>query len=164
MGNGINNVRLLRAASAEIEDGVARSCDAVLVDPPRAGLDNETRNYVAAFDHIIYISCNPVALVNDLRFLGSSFEVVSLAFFDMFPYTTHAECAVRVRRRSRAGERWLWLRDARVILPLQKIGLKLFPQSFSIRMLVVASVTSVACSLACMLARSQLTKNIVQCR
>jgi len=70
----------------------------ILVDPPRAGLDDETREYVAKFDQILYISCNPLALKQDLGRLGEGFEVVALAVFDMFPYTTHVECAVRIRR------------------------------------------------------------------
>ena len=32
---------------------------AVLVDPPRAGLDATTLDLVAGYDHIVYISCNP---------------------------------------------------------------------------------------------------------
>lgn len=47
---------------------------------------------------ILYISCNPEALASDLEYLRG-FEVVSLAIFDMFPYTTHVECVVRLRRK-----------------------------------------------------------------
>ncbi|CAE8617653.1 unnamed protein product [Polarella glacialis] len=101
--NHIRNVRLLRAPSAATDATAAAACHAVLVDPPRSGLDDETRTLVAGFDHLLYISCNPAALAEDLRFLGPDFEVLKLALFDMFPYTTHAECAVRVRRRVR---RW----------------------------------------------------------
>ena len=47
---------------------------------------------------ILYISCNPMALASDLEYLRG-FQVVSLAIFDMFPYTTHVECAVRLQRK-----------------------------------------------------------------
>lgn len=39
---------------------------AVLVDPPRCGLDATTLALVGEFEYIIYISCNPVALQRDL--------------------------------------------------------------------------------------------------
>lgn len=104
--NGIQNVRLVRAAGA---DAVKASQDsgelsaavapALLVDPPRAGLDPLTRQWAAGFEHILYISCNPDALAEDLRLL-SSHETVSFAVFDMFPYTSHAECAVHLQRRT----------------------------------------------------------------
>merc|ERR1712154_588637 len=47
--NGISNVRLVRSPSAKAEQ---HGASAVLVDPPRAGLDDETRQLVANFDHI----------------------------------------------------------------------------------------------------------------
>jgi len=115
--NGVGNVQLVRAASALAQGHVAGALgepfpQAVLVDPPRAGLDDETRALVAGFEHVLYISCNPGALAGDILVLSVSHDVVALAIFDMFPYTTHAECAVRLRRRRqcrRGTARW-WRR------------------------------------------------------
>ena len=39
----------------------------VLVDPPRGGLDADTRQLLRGFDRIIYISCCPASLVRDLK-------------------------------------------------------------------------------------------------
>jgi tRNA/tmRNA/rRNA uracil-C5-methylase (TrmA/RlmC/RlmD family) len=39
---------------------------AVLVDPPRCGLDSLTLSLVASYDHVIYISCCPDSLMRDL--------------------------------------------------------------------------------------------------
>mmetsp|Transcript_123828 Transcript_123828/g.361550 ORF Transcript_123828/g.361550 Transcript_123828/m.361550 type:complete len:460 (+) Transcript_123828:62-1441(+) len=101
--NGIQNVRLVRAPSAMAEESAAyisrsssSAAQAVLVDPPRSGLDDETREIAARFANILYISCNPDALARDLNILQCSHRTVSFAVFDMFPYTTHAECAVRL--------------------------------------------------------------------
>lgn len=41
--------------------------DMVLVDPPRCGLDEQTRAMIKLYDYIVYISCNPVALRDDLE-------------------------------------------------------------------------------------------------
>lgn len=60
-----------RTARIEHEHGVAMTdytFGAVLVDPPRAGLDATTLSLVTGFDHIIYISCNPtVALAEQAK-------------------------------------------------------------------------------------------------
>ncbi|RTY79505.1 hypothetical protein EKL28_18055, partial [Staphylococcus aureus] len=36
--------------------------DTVFVDPPRAGIDDETLKLLQRFERIIYISCNPDTL------------------------------------------------------------------------------------------------------
>ncbi|MBR9805224.1 tRNA (uridine(54)-C5)-methyltransferase TrmA [bacterium] len=71
----------------------------VFVDPPRAGLDQTTLDLVAQFDHIIYISCNPVTLAENLQTLNLSHSIDAFALFDQFPYTEHCECGVSLRRR-----------------------------------------------------------------
>ncbi len=50
----------------------------VLVDPPRAGLDPTTLQAVSNYDHIIYISCNPNALLENLS------KVYLSIYFDYF--------------------------------------------------------------------------------
>ncbi|CAE7473407.1 trmA, partial [Symbiodinium necroappetens] len=88
--NNITNAKIFRMSSESIDESIFAGCDVILVDPPRAGLDATARQCVAKFDQILYISCNPLALKGDIKSLGEGFEVVALAIFDMFPYTTHA--------------------------------------------------------------------------
>mmetsp|Transcript_14379 Transcript_14379/g.32569 ORF Transcript_14379/g.32569 Transcript_14379/m.32569 type:complete len:130 (-) Transcript_14379:70-459(-) len=66
--------------------------DAVLVDPPRSGLDSDTLQLVTCYNHILYVSCNPEALHADLTHLSSTHCVRSFAVFDHFAYTNHLEC------------------------------------------------------------------------
>jgi len=70
----------------------------VLIDPPRAGLDDKSREFVNEFDNIIYISCNPQTLQRDLKTLAKDRKIEAFAFFDQFPYTNHAECGVILKR------------------------------------------------------------------
>ena len=72
---------------------------AVLVDPPRAGLDDFTRSKVANYPYIMYISCNPQALERDVLQLSRTHTVARFAFFDHFPYTKHVECGALLVRR-----------------------------------------------------------------
>ena len=41
--------------------------DVILLDPPRAGLDAKTLQLARCFHHVLYISCNPVALERNLQ-------------------------------------------------------------------------------------------------
>jgi len=71
----------------------------VLIDPPRAGLDDKSRKFVNEFENIIYISCNPETLKRDLQTLAKNRKIKAFAFFDQFPYTNHAECGVVLSRK-----------------------------------------------------------------
>ena len=66
----------------------------LLVDPPRAGLDAATLELSSAFKRVLYISCNPETLNDNLATLSSTHSIESLAFFDQFPYTHHLESGV----------------------------------------------------------------------
>ena len=70
----------------------------MLVDPPKCGLSEDAvRRIVASHEHIMWISCNPEALVKDLQSvmaIAPSLRVQRFAFFDHFPYTKHVEVGV----------------------------------------------------------------------
>lgn len=64
-----------------------------IVDPPRSGVDNDTLQKIkqAKIKRIIYISCNPYTLKQNIVYLSDSYDVESLEIFDMFPQTFHIE-------------------------------------------------------------------------
>lgn len=72
----------------------------VLVDPPRAGLDQGTLELIRDYQRILYISCNPDTLIANVQALHSSHEVQHVALFDQFPYTHHIETGVVLERRT----------------------------------------------------------------
>lgn len=111
--NDISNINFVRLSSEEMSEalGGARefnrlkdinlkefqfSC--VLVDPPRAGLDDDTIKLISSIEHIIYISCNPETLARDLRVLKTTHDIVDGAVFDQFPYTSHIESGVFLKK------------------------------------------------------------------
>ena len=61
----------------------------ILVDPPRAGLSDETINLSAQFKNIIYISCNPETFLRDIVKLDRTIN--SIGIFDQFANTKHLE-------------------------------------------------------------------------
>jgi tRNA (uracil-5-)-methyltransferase len=76
----------------------------VLVDPPRAGLDENTCKLISQFEKIVYISCNPETLARDVKMLLSTHTVQRVAAFDQFPYTHHLESGVFLVRRTDPAE------------------------------------------------------------
>ena len=114
--NGIENVNVIRLSAAEVVEAMAGEREfrrlaslpkplaefdlrSVFVDPPRAGLDDDTVAMVAGFDAILYISCNPQTLADNLKTLHSTHRIARFAMFDQFPYTHHMECGVLLLRR-----------------------------------------------------------------
>jgi tRNA (uracil-5-)-methyltransferase len=51
------------------------------------------------FDRILYISCNPSTLKDNLEALYETRAVTRFALFDPFPYTAHVEAGVLLERR-----------------------------------------------------------------
>lgn len=108
--NQINNVQVLAMSAEDVAaalqtgsqlkhlDLSAMQLDTVLVDPPRAGLDGDTVKLVSRFQDILYISCNPQTLADNLTALSATHQVEAFAMFDQFPYTHHMECGVWLRR------------------------------------------------------------------
>jgi len=114
--NALSNVTVVRAPSEEFcrrvirrrtyelrgEDAVPKQTlnfGCTVVDPPRAGLDDLTRSAVAGYDHVLYVSCNPEALRVDLESLLRTHEVCRMVLLDHFPFSSHVETAVHLRRR-----------------------------------------------------------------
>lgn len=71
----------------------------VLVDPPRAGLDDGTLQLIQCFDNIVYISCNPATLTENLQTLLETHRIARAALFDQFPYTHHMEAGVFLQKK-----------------------------------------------------------------
>lgn len=70
----------------------------VLVDPPRAGLDDKTIKAVQQYDNIIYISCFPPKLLQDINKIKDTHKVIRIGIFDHFTYTTHLEVGVLLQK------------------------------------------------------------------
>lgn len=86
-----------RAKEAELD---SFNCQTVLVDPPRAGLDDLAINLVRQYSRIVYISCNPATLIDNIKSLADEFTVTQAAIFDQFPYTDHVESGVILEKTS----------------------------------------------------------------
>ena len=66
---------------------------AIIVDPPRKGLDNKTVENIAKIKpaKLVYISCNPATMVRDLAKLEDIYNIKTIQPVDMFPWTNGVE-------------------------------------------------------------------------
>lgn len=66
---------------------------AIIVDPPRKGLDNKTVENIAKIQpaKLVYISCNPATMVRDLAKLEEIYNIKTIQPVDMFPWTNGVE-------------------------------------------------------------------------
>ncbi|MBL8322446.1 MAG: tRNA (uridine(54)-C5)-methyltransferase TrmA, partial [Acinetobacter sp.] len=113
--NGIDNIQVARLSAEEFtqtyngerefrrlqEAGIdlaGYDFDTVFVDPPRAGIDDETLKLLQRFQRIIYISCNPDTLHDNLKTLAQTHKITRFALFDQFPYTHHVESGVLLEK------------------------------------------------------------------
>jgi len=89
--NALGNIRIVRS-SVETFRPEGRF-DALILDPPRAGLSERALARVreAAAGEIFYVSCNPSTLARDVRSLSDRYDLASLEMHDFFPNTHHVE-------------------------------------------------------------------------
>lgn len=75
--------------------------DAVVVDPPRTGLQAGVVQALCdlGVPRLVYVSCEPATLARDARLLcASGYHLRSVQPFDMFPQTHHVECVALFER------------------------------------------------------------------
>jgi tRNA (uracil-5-)-methyltransferase len=111
--NGITNIEFVRMSVEEFVDALDGgrvynrmkhidlknyNIKTLFVDPPRAGIDEFSCNFISRYDTIIYISCNPETLKRDLEILSKTHKVEKMAIFDQFAYTHHLEMGVVLKR------------------------------------------------------------------
>lgn len=66
---------------------------AVIVDPPRKGLDNKTVENLKnlKLQRLVYVSCNPATLMRDLAKLEEVYFIKEITPVDNFCYSSHVE-------------------------------------------------------------------------
>ncbi|GGW91665.1 tRNA (uridine(54)-C5)-methyltransferase TrmA [Alteromonas halophila] len=114
VANALNNVEIVRLSAEEFTEALVHGrtfkrlgdmdlsdydFSTVLVDPPRAGLDLDSLKMIQHYDNIIYISCNPDTLHDNLSVLCQTHSIENCALFDQFPFTHHIEAGVRLKRK-----------------------------------------------------------------
>ena len=87
------------ATAFALESSPESAPELVIVNPPRRGIGSELADWLegSATRSVIYSSCNPKSLAQDLARMPS-LRAVKARLFDMFPHTGHAEVMVLLER------------------------------------------------------------------
>jgi len=102
--NEVEGCRFMAGPAEELLtqlDGAGESYDVAVTDPPRPGMHPKA---LAALGNlgprrIVYVSCNPQALSEDVvRLRRYGYEATSAQVVDMLPQTPHCELVVRLDR------------------------------------------------------------------
>lgn len=99
--NNISNISFTCLDAKDI-NSLNLKVNKVVVDPPRAGLDKKTIKYLNdnKFDTVVYVSCDMMTLVRDIKLLQDNYTICEITPVDMFPQTYHIECVCLLKKIS----------------------------------------------------------------
>ena len=96
--NGITNADFVAAAAEDyLPAKQDLHADAVVVDPPRSGLERVVLDAIvkASPSKIVYVSCDPATLSRDIKvFLAAGYKLTKFKVIDQFCHTVHVETVV----------------------------------------------------------------------
>ena len=99
--NGLDNCTFYAGDVFEVMDSIADRPECIVVDPPRMGMRPDALDNIISYqvDRIVYVSCNPKTLADNLYYLQyNGYQVRSVKPFDNFPWTKHCECCSLMSR------------------------------------------------------------------
>ena len=102
--NNCHNAHFYAGDTYEVLKDINVSFDTIIVDPPRSGLNEETRNLIIKLkpDKLCYVSCDPFTLERYLNILNKFYDGEKINALDMFPNTYHVECVCILERTSKS--------------------------------------------------------------
>ena len=102
--NGLENCEFIAGDVFKVLNTVADKPEVIVVDPPRVGISVDALDKIISYgvDQIVYISCNPKSLVENLYYLQYyGYRVKSVKPFDNFPGTKHVETVCLMSRKEK---------------------------------------------------------------
>ncbi len=102
--NGLKNCWFTAGDAGEYLEQAAKDGlrpDLVILDPPRSGSDERFLSSLlrCAPARVVYVSCDPETLARDLEILtAGGYRAERIQPVDMFPWTEHVECVVKLSR------------------------------------------------------------------
>lgn len=102
--NGLENCEFIAGDVLKVLDDLAEKPDVIVLDPPRVGVHPKALDKIVNYGvkQIVYISCNPKTLVENLSFMQYyGYQVKTVKAFDNFPNTKHIESVVLLHKEER---------------------------------------------------------------
>ena len=89
-----DNIEIVEGAVEDVLPEISADVDAVLLDPPRGGVDRLALDALATLgpERVVYVSCDPATLARDAKRLRrGGYRLAETQPVDMFPQTYHVE-------------------------------------------------------------------------
>lgn len=100
--NGLSNCTFIAGDVLKMLDEVEVKPDFIILDPPREGIHPKALPKILSYgvEKMIYISCKPTSLANDLVTIQEAgYRVDRVCCVDMFCYSTHVETVILLSQR-----------------------------------------------------------------
>lgn len=99
--NNKNNIEFICNDTKKIIEKITSDFDTIVFDPPRSGVSSKVIEKVIneEINKIIYVSCDPVTLVRDLKLLENNYNIIDFKLLEMFPNSEHVESIVLLERK-----------------------------------------------------------------
>ncbi|MBQ0078901.1 MAG: 23S rRNA (uracil(1939)-C(5))-methyltransferase RlmD [Eubacterium sp.] len=100
--NGLDNCKFIAGDVFKVLDSIDDKPEVIVVDPPRVGMSTDAMDKIIGYgvDQIVYISCNPKTLVENLYYMQYyGYDVKTIKPFDNFAMTKHCECVTLLQKR-----------------------------------------------------------------
>ncbi len=106
--NGIENFTIYKGDVGQVLEKLKKdeSADSVIVDPPRAGLDDKAVKNILCLrpKEILYVSCNPTTQAANIQLLKQAgYKLLIVQPVDQFPHTAHVENIALLERDKSAS-------------------------------------------------------------
>ncbi|MBR0441557.1 MAG: 23S rRNA (uracil(1939)-C(5))-methyltransferase RlmD [Firmicutes bacterium] len=101
--NGLDNCRFVADDVQNALSGLPEPPDVIVVDPPRSGIMPKALSQILSYKvpQILYISCNPKTMAENLRAaVLSGYRPSGVTAYDNFPFTRHTECVCLLEHTS----------------------------------------------------------------
>ena len=97
----VSNLNCSLALHQQNPDWWQQHYDVAIVDPPRSGI-GELNQWIGTNirSRLLYVSCNPKTMVNDIKKLHPNFRILKAGIIDMFPHTTHCEAMCLLEKKA----------------------------------------------------------------
>ncbi len=99
--NHLNNCTFIAGDVLKKIDELKEKPDLIILDPPRVGVHPKALQKILRYGapEIIYISCNPRSLAENLIDVQKSgYKIEKVKCMDMFPHTPHVECIALIQK------------------------------------------------------------------
>jgi len=97
--NSVTNCRFIAGDVRKIVKTLDTRPDVIILDPPREGINPKAVPDIIAFDAktIVYVSCKPSSLLNDLPpLMSAGYRPTKIRCVDMFPRTANIEVVIKL--------------------------------------------------------------------